>query len=173
MAAPRFASLTTERLTLRRFVARDLPAHLALRGDPGTRRFQSYARHYGGLQALSFFHAMRGRDPDDGRGWFNLCIAARGDGTPLGDLGVSRTASRAMLGISLAPAARGRGYATEALQAVIAWLAARGLTALRAEIDARNGKSIALFQDRLAFAPLGRYCDGKLEVLVYERPVAA
>lgn len=170
-AAPPF-ELAAARLRLRRFAQRDLAAHLALRGDPPTRRFQSFPRRYGAPQALAFFAAMRRRLPDDGRGWFNLCIAALDSDAALGDLGVNRQGERAFLGISLAREARGRGYATEALECIVPWLAARGVARLRAEIDARNEKSVALFHDRLGFAPLGSWKDGAVEVLVFERAAA-
>lgn len=165
-----FEPLAAPRLTLRRFRAGDLAAHLATRADPGTRRFQSFARRYGAPEALAFFAAMRRRAPDDGRGWFNLCIAERESDRPLGDLGINRTAERALIGITLDRAARGQGYATEAVAAAAEWLATRGVATLRAEIDARNARSLALFRDRLGFAPLGSYRDGAVEVLVFERP---
>lgn len=164
-----FETLASPRLTLRRFRAGDLAAHLATRADPGTRRFQSFDRRYGAPEALAYFAAMRRRVPDDGRGWFNLCIAERESDRPLGDLGINRTAERAMIGITLDRAARGRGYATEAIETAAAWLAGRGVTTLRAEIDARNAKSVALFHDRLGFEPLGSYDDGAVKVLVFGR----
>jgi len=175
MKAPRAGTtaipfrLETPRLVLRCLTARDLPAHLATRADGQTRRFQSFPRRYGGLEALSYFAWMRTHDPALG-GWFNLCIAEKPDDRHAGDVAINATGKVALLGITLERRAQGRGYATEALQALMAWLAERGLKSFTAEIDARNARSIALFTQRLGFVAGDSYQDGAVTVNRYSRP---
>ena len=163
-----FEPLATKRLTLRYLASRDLGAHLAMRGDPLTRRYQSFPRGYGSLDALAFFAWMRTRDPTKG-GWFNLCIAETAGDRHAGDVAVNVTKRTAMIGVTLERRVQGQGYATEALQALLGWLEERGIRSVKAEIDARNERSIKLFTKRLKFKPTGSYMDGAVEVLTYTR----
>lgn len=163
-----FQPLTTERLTLRYLASRDLAAHLALRADPQVRRYQSFPRSYGAVDALAAIAWMRTHDPARG-GWFNLCVAERADDRHAGDVAVNAKGAEAMIGVSLERRVQGRGYATEALGALLAWLGQRGIRRFKAEIDARNARSIALFHDRLGFEPTGRFMDGPVEVRTFER----
>lgn len=153
---------------IRPLAARDLAAHLATRADPLTRRYQGFPRRYGALEALQFFAWMRERDPAAGGGWFNLCVAEREGDRHAGDLALNVQDAVATLGVTLERRAQGRGYATEALAALIAWLEGRGLAVFKAEIDARNTRSRALFA-RLRFIETGRYRDGDVEVVVLGR----
>lgn len=162
--------LETPRLVLRHLAHRDLAAHLATRADSQTRRYQGFARRYGALEALAFFAWMQARDPAAGGGWFNLCIAERADDRHAGDVALNATGSEAMLGVTLERRVQGRGYATEALTAMLHWLEGRGIGAVRAEIDARNQRSIALFERRLGFTLQDSYLDGAVTVKRYARP---
>lgn len=161
--------METERLTLRCLGARDLPAHMALRADPQVRRFQSFPRRYGGLEALSIFTWMQTHDPAKG-GWFNLCVADKTDDRHVGDIAVNATGKTALIGVSLERRAQRQGYATEALEAFLPWLASRGIKTFKAEIDARNERSIALFTQRLGFTADDSYQDGAVTVNRYSRP---
>ncbi len=161
--------LETPRLVLRHLTRRDLAAHLATRADPLTRRYQGFPRRYGALEALAFFAWMQARDPAAG-GWFNLCIAERAEDRHAGDVALNASGSEAMLGVTLERRAQGRGYATEALTALLDWLKGRGIAVVRAEIDARNQRSIALFEQRLGFAFQDSYLDGAVMVNRYARP---
>lgn len=163
-----FSRLETTRLILRRFTAADLEAHLALRRDPEVLLFQTFGRDYDADQALAYFSEMQQRDPADEQGWFNLCLAERADNRHIGDLGLKREGAACELGITLEPRARGLGYATEALGGVIAWLRRQGVTHFIAEADARNHKSIAIFEQRLGFTFTRDYLDDEVLVRVFE-----
>jgi len=163
-----FQPLATERLAIRYLAPRDLPAHLAMRADAAVRQYQSFPRNWSGIDALAFMAWMKTRDPAGG-GWFNLCVAERADDRHAGDVACNAKGDAAMIGVSLERRAQGRGYATEALGALLVWLGERGIRQFRAEIDARNARSIALFRDRLGFAPAGRCMDGPVEVLTFAR----
>jgi RimJ/RimL family protein N-acetyltransferase len=162
--------LETPRLVLRHLTNRDLAAHLAMRADPLTRRYQGFPRRYGALEALAFFAWMQARDPAAGGGWFNLCIAERADDRHAGDVALKAADGVAMLGVTLERRVRGRGYATEALGALMTWLAARGIARFTAEVDARNAASIALVERRLGFAFQDSYPDGGVTLNRYARP---
>lgn len=162
-----FAPLTTERLTIRYLTPRDLPAHLAMRADAQVRQYQSFPRNYGAIDALSAMAWMKARDPAGG-GWFNLCVAERTDDRHAGDVAVNVKRDETLIGVSFERRVQGQGYATEALGALLVWLGQRGVPPFKAEIDARNARSIALFR-RLGFKPCGRFMDGPVEVLCFAR----
>ena len=123
-------AIDTERLTLRVHRLDDFPASVALWGDPEVTRYiggrafteeevwQRLLRYAGHWSLLGFgFWAIR----------------ERGSGRFLGEVGFAN-GRRSLepsfgdapeIGWALVPAAQGRGYATEAARAVIAWGAAR------------------------------------------------
>lgn len=162
-----FQPLVTERLVIRYLTPRDLAAHLAMRGDAAVRQYQSFPRNWGAIDALSLMAWMKTRDPAGG-GWFNLCVADRADDRHAGDVAVNVKREETLIGVSFERRVHGRGYATEALGAFLAWLDGRGVPPFKAEIDARNIRSIALF-GRLGFKPTGRFVDGTVEVLTFGR----
>lgn len=165
-AAPR---IETARLVLRAHVAADLDAVAALWGDAAV------VRHIGGTPAT--------RDEAWARmlryaGLWTLCgygywaIAAKQDGRFLGDVGLGDF-QRALAplpyappeaGWVLAPAAQGRGVATEAVQAMLGWadatLAAARITCL---IDPANAPSHRVAA-KAGFRPQG-------ETRLRDRPV--
>jgi RimJ/RimL family protein N-acetyltransferase len=113
-------ALTSARLRLRAFAARDLALFRALYTDPETMRF--IARPLSAPQATASFHAtlLASRQAQNFR---FLAIAERDGGAAIGLCSirrVSRRARRAEVGIMLVSAARRRGYATEALATLIA-----------------------------------------------------
>lgn len=90
-----------------------------------------------------------------GERWYNWAVAPRGEparafGTV--ELSLLGGGTRALLAYSLGREAQGRGYATEACRAALAYL--RDGTPVRlveAFVDTRNARSIALLE-RLGFA---------------------
>ena len=113
-------ALATARLRLRALAAKDLALFRALYTDPETMRF--IARPLSAPQATASFHAtlMASQQAHNFR---FLAIVERDGGTAVGLCSirrVSRRARRAEVGIMLVRAARRKGYATEALAALIA-----------------------------------------------------
>lgn len=82
--------------------------------------------------------------------WSQLGLRLRDSGLLIGDVGVRASADeprQAELGITLAPEHQGRGFAREALMAVLDHLfCALGLHRVYASVDPRNDRSIALFE---------------------------
>lgn len=142
---------TTTALLLRTFSPADAPPFRAYRADADTARFQSwdpqtYEEGERGLAAAAKFcaqhhlfgahvfgridyTALRGR-------WLQLALEDR-SGALVGDVGVlvGPDGRQATLGVTLAPAARGKGYARAGLRMALDWLFAAVPVA-----DPRKGK---------------------------------
>ncbi len=130
---------------VRRYTAADIPDACAYRADPEIQRFQ-------GLDPdPDAFHAdlarMAGRAPLDDGGWLNLAVVGAADGAFLGDLGLDAGGPEGavLIGLGLMPHARRRGLARELVDGTLDWLHDRGIGWAIAEVDLRNGASLALF----------------------------
>lgn len=125
MGIPRFEPLHTERLVIRPTADGDVDALHARRNDPTTAALQSWEVPYPRERAAELVAAMVAHDgipPSDG--WFQLAIDDGESGEPLGDLALHLTFDGrcAEVGYTLAPNARGRGIATEAVDALATWV---------------------------------------------------
>jgi RimJ/RimL family protein N-acetyltransferase len=148
---PRFETpIETERLLLRAFRREDLEALYAMQSDPEIARFlprQSRSREET-EQVLARRIASRELVADDDE--LSLAVERRDDGRTIGDLTLwlrSAESSQAEIGYVFAADAGGRGFATEAVRALVG-LAFDGLGAHRvyARADARNGASRRLLE---------------------------
>ncbi|WP_410617451.1 GNAT family N-acetyltransferase [Amycolatopsis sp. lyj-109] len=147
--------VVTERLTVRRFDAADVPAFAAYRSDPAVARYQSWDAPVPDAEArrlVAEFAAAGEGAP----GWFQYAVELRGGGGLIGDVGVCVDPNRmqAELGFTIAPAHQRRGYATEAARCVLDRLFGTGIRRVSAECDARNTASARLLE-RLGFRPEG------------------
>jgi RimJ/RimL family protein N-acetyltransferase len=146
----------TERLVLRRFRPADAATLAGYRSDPAIARYQSWDTPYSLEQARSAVAEAAAGDPDR-PGWFQYAVERTADRTHIGDVAVKLHDNRrqADIGYTLAAAHHGRGYATEAVRAVLDHLfRVRGLHKVSAECDARNVDSARLL-DRLGFTREG------------------
>lgn len=127
-------TLTTPRLIVRPFREADLPAFTAYRNDPAVARYQGWALPYPAEAAQDMLSGRAlGED-----GWVQRAVTLPA-GTLLGDVALNTHGPQAELGVTLATHAQGRGYAREALTALIAHaFAVLGLHRLHAGIDPRN-----------------------------------
>ena len=156
-AVGRFPVLETGRLRLRRIVAADAPALLAIHGDPERMRWYGaapLARLQDAHALVSYFEADR-RKPDGGIRW---AIERKQQPGLIGTCGffdVRRARGECSIGFELVAAAQGQGYMEEALRCVIGW-SWTGLAARRieAEVWPQNQRSLALLS-RLGFAVEG------------------
>ena len=141
-----FTRLRTPRLLLRGF-APDAAAPLAAyRSDPDVARYQGWDAPYP-LEAAEEFVAGLGRArPGTPGEWYQVAIEERTSGLLVGDLGVRTEVDPRLvrLGFTLAPAAQGHGYATEAVTALLDHLFAHGTHRVSADCDPRNVRSAAL-----------------------------
>ncbi|MFC0628291.1 GNAT family N-acetyltransferase [Kribbella deserti] len=146
--------IRTGRLVVRRFRAEDAEAFSAYRSDPEVARYQSWQAPYPIDQARATVEAFTEGDPVK-PGWFQYAIDL--DGKLIGDIGVflHDNLMQADLGFTLAPAYQGKGYAAEAVGALLDHLFdGQGLHRVSAECDVRNGASARLLK-RLGFRQEG------------------
>jgi RimJ/RimL family protein N-acetyltransferase len=140
----RFDRLVTERLVLRRSRPEDAETISAYRSDPDVHRYQGWERtDADGIRAE--IELMSSRSPGARGGWVQLSVELEGEGL-VGDVGVSAVESEpgvVKVGYTIAPAFQRRGYATEAVSALVAY-AFDTLEAqvVRAWADAENVPSI-------------------------------
>lgn len=89
---------------------------------------------------------MEGRSPGEPGGWVQFSVERREDGVLVGDVGLSRADGEPgviKLGYTIDPAHQRRGYATEAIGALVAYaFDALGADVVRAYADAENAASI-------------------------------
>jgi RimJ/RimL family protein N-acetyltransferase len=129
-------TLHTERLTLRPFGETDVEAVMAAAADPEMRRWMPWAERQTPEQAITWCTALAHEDPEHR---VNFAIVPRG-GHCAGSVGLGRAAwegGRVEIGYWVAPWARRRGYAVEAVRAVTALAFDRGLH--RVELLAATG----------------------------------
>jgi RimJ/RimL family protein N-acetyltransferase len=141
--------LVTPRLILRRLALPDCAAILAYRGLPEVARYQSWENpDLPSIRAL--IEQMIGLEPDTPGTWLQLGITLRESGNLIGDCGLHFPADeprQAEFGITLSPAFQKRGYALEALKAVLAYFfATLGKHRVYASVDPENSASIALLE---------------------------
>ena len=147
--------IRTERLLLRPFAVEDAPTFAAYRNDPDVAHLQDWDLPYTEEDARRMIDSMAALDWPVLGEWFQLAIEQ--DGRMIGDVGVHRsvTGLRATLGYTLAREHQGRGFATEAVAAVVDRLFTENVHRVVATVDPQNHAS-ALVLDRLGFRYEGR-----------------
>ena len=119
--------LRTPSLVLRHFVPGDAPEVMRLNGDDSTRRWLPSQVYADLAQAeASIGHLIRcyASPGDAKRGPYVLGIEQREDARLLGHVGFSPLGDDVEISYAIAEAARGRGYAAEALRHACHWAAA-------------------------------------------------
>lgn len=128
--------ITTARTLIRPAIISDAEAVHASRGQmPFDRQTRTLA------ETRKLIADMDKRPVFDAAGWQQFAVLAADDGRFLGDIGVNFDTPRnrqAEIGFAFAPEARGQGFATEAVGAMVTHLFARGRHRLIAQTDMRN-----------------------------------
>ena len=140
--------LDAPRLVLRRFTMADADAFAAYRADPLVARYQGWERS-SLADAAAFIRRQRRQVPGLPGRWTQVALALRESDALIGDCGVFIDADtpQATVGITLARASQGRGYATEALTTIFDHLFLdSGLHRIAAEVDPRNRPSWRLLE---------------------------
>jgi RimJ/RimL family protein N-acetyltransferase len=146
--------LRTERLLLRRLVPSDAAAITAYRSLPEVARYQSW----GACTSEDAERLIAGQQtvvPNAPGSWLQLAIVAD---RVIGDCGMHFLDDEQVeVGITLDPASQRRGYAAEALRAVLDHLfGTLGKHRVTATTDAENAPAAALF-GRLGFRREGHF----------------
>jgi RimJ/RimL family protein N-acetyltransferase len=144
-----FADIETERLTLRALRPEDGTAMFRYRSDPEVCRYQTWEPS-SVAEIDEFIAGMTALEPDTPGTWYQIAICRRDTGQLMGDCGLRFPLGRnheTEFGISLAPEFHGRGYATEALEAVLSYLFdSLGKHRAFGSIDPRNHASLRLME---------------------------
>ena len=144
-----FEPLVTERLALRRSRPEDAGTISAYRSDPEVRAHQGWDRtdEEGVREAIE---EMAGRAPGEPGGWVQFSVEERESGRLVGDVGISREDDEPgviKVGYTMNPAVQGRGYATEAVRALVAYAFEKlGADLVRAYASADNAPSIRVME---------------------------
>lgn len=151
--------LTTERLILREFVAEDWPAVLAYQSDPRYLRYYEWTERTE-ADARSFVQRFVEWQAEEPRLKYQVAITLAEDGTLIGNCGVRLAEAGAEvgdLGYEIAPATWGRGYATEAAEAMVRFgFEELGLHRIWSHTVAENAASQRVMEK------LGMRCEGRL-----------
>jgi RimJ/RimL family protein N-acetyltransferase len=159
MEDPAFDSLKTSRLTVRRFRASDASAFAAYRNDPEVERYQAW-ESCSDIEARDFIASMTDQAPGTPESWFQFAIEETETGELAGDCGLccfDEDAAQAELGFTLASEHQRRGYALEAMTAVLEYAFNRlGVHRIHSVTDERNYPAQALLEN-LGFRIEGRF----------------
>ena len=140
-----FEPIVTARLLLRRSRPEDAAGISTYRSDPEVGRYQGWARtDPEGLRAEIV--EMAPRAPGEPGGWVQLSVEESTSGALVGDVGLSRHEGEPgviKVGYTIAPPFQGRGYATEAVRALVGYaFDVLGSEVVRAYASAENISSI-------------------------------
>ncbi|GGN42100.1 RimJ/RimL family protein N-acetyltransferase [Actinoplanes campanulatus] len=144
--------MATERLILRRFRASDAPVLAEYRSDPAVARYQPWDAPFPLEKAEAAVRAYAEASPDT-PGHFQYAVELAAEQALIGDVYVRLhdNLRQAEIGFSFATAYQKRGFATEAVSAVLNRLFRRdGFHKVTGECDLRNTRSAALLE-RLGF----------------------
>jgi RimJ/RimL family protein N-acetyltransferase/ribosomal protein S18 acetylase RimI-like enzyme len=102
-------------------------------------RYQDWAMPYTRDLAHALLDELAGTNGPTPNAWVQLAVTGADD-RMVGDLAVwlDESASLAMIGYTLAPRQQGKGYATEAVAALLDWLVARNVHRVAATLDPLN-----------------------------------
>jgi RimJ/RimL family protein N-acetyltransferase len=130
------------RLTMRAPTADDAPALYEAYRDPRVMRFWSSAPHASVDETVDYV------TPHANDQWRQWVIVETATQAPIGTLAAGERRRRVMeIGYLLAASATGRGYAREAVSALIELLFAEGARRVFADTDPDNARSIALLTE--------------------------
>lgn len=142
-------SVATQRLILRKFQSGDFEGYAAYRSREDVYRYLYAAPSVGGALERKFAKLLDARFENDGDD-FRLAVTLAQDGRLIGDVMLklaSKAALQAEVGYVFHPDYGGRGYATEAVSAMIATgFDAFGFHRIHARLDTRNENSVGVVE---------------------------
>lgn len=145
-------SLATSQLVLEPITAAHAPAMFELLQEPALYRYLDYGPPPSVGHLREVYERLEvGKSPDGAEHWLNWVVRPPGS-APIGYVQATVVPGhRAWIAYVFSGASRGRGFATQACEAMVAHLAAAyGVTECLATVEAANAPSIALLR-RLGF----------------------
>lgn len=144
-----FQPIDTARLRLRLFCREDVVPFHAYRADPTVAKYQGWS-DYTIEEAREFVERQSQQVPGRLGVGAQIAIEQRSSGAMIGDVFLytpEDEAHRAQIGYTLQPKAQGRGYATEAVRALLHYVfETLEKNRVTAATDAENERSIALLE---------------------------
>lgn len=174
-ADPAFEAIETERLRLRRSRPDDAEEISRYRSDPDVNRQQGWERtDPEGVRRD--IEEMAARAPGEPGGWVQFTVEERRGGSLVGDVGLSPADGEPgviKVGYTIDPAHQRRGYATEAVGALVRYAFEElGAAVVRAYASAENAASIRV-AERVGMRLIERFEgedeDGRWFGVRYER----
>ena len=147
MAGDAEVILTTERLVLRRLRVDEADAVAEYKNDPEVARYQDWDLPYPVEAIAAKIAAYEQRPwPCPGAG---LNVAIEHEGELIGDFGVGWVddGTEAEIGYTLRREHQGRGFATEAVAAVVERLFSEGVERITSSLDPQNVASIRVLEE--------------------------
>lgn len=170
-----FEAIVTERLRLRRSEPDDAAAISRYRSDPEVHRQQGWERT-DPESVRDDIQEMTRRAPGEVGGWVQFTVEEREGGRLVGDVGLSPADGEpgvVKVGYTIDPAFQGKGYATEAVRALVGYaFETLGADVVRAYASADNAASIRVAEHvgmRLVERFEGEDEDGRWFGVRYER----
>lgn len=147
-------TLSTPRFILRPFHTTDLETFLAYRSDPQVAEYQGWPMPYTREMAVEFVTEMSAAQENTPGEWYQMAVAGRETGEMIGDVAYylfKNDTRQAEIGITLAGAYQGKGYASEIIERLLAYLFEElRLHRVRAGVDPANIPSWKVLE-RLGF----------------------
>jgi RimJ/RimL family protein N-acetyltransferase len=137
-------ALATPRLALEPVALSDAPELCDLLADRALHRYTDSAPPTPDEMRARVARWLVGRSSDGPERWSNWVVRLRATRALIGHVQVGTTDATATLGYLIARPARRRGYAREALVALLAHLRAESVARVEASIDPANAASVAL-----------------------------
>lgn len=154
-------TLESERLLLRNLAETDLDDFLSYRSLPEVAKYQSF-HPYTKDKALSFISSQKDAEFGTPGEWLQLGIVLKNGNKLIGDCGIHILDSAphtAEIGCTLSPSYQSKGFAKEALTAVIKFLFEdAGIHRIAETTDAENISSIRLLES-LGFRKEGHFIE--------------
>lgn len=145
-------TIETDRLIIRPIRSEDKTAVFEYRSDSDTNKYQGWIPK--DINDVEVFIGNTSGQIDEPGSWFQVVVIEKGSRQIIGDLGLhflKDQSKQALIGCTLSKAHHGKGYATEAIRAIIDYLFNElNKNLIIASIDPGNTKSIRLFE-RLGF----------------------
>lgn len=162
-------TLNTDRLALEPLVARHAGELFEVLSDPDLYQYLDYGPPASVEYLRDVYEGLESRvSPDGSQLWLNWAVRPQGEGS-VGFVQATVVGADAWVAYVIARGAWGRGYATEAVRAVIDHLrSACGVTRFLATTEAENGRSIRLLE-RLGFRAATEAEAGEHELSPQER----